>query len=247
MDFDSISDIPNIGQMIEKDADSPWLLPRIKRRKPPVVQSGSGMLNAIGYAQKLLQEAPKYIEAIDQVAFGPVGTAVSNTLSEYYNKNDRWRPGFAGEKHLVLPTAAGLTRANFAGPGTRLRERLERGDEGVDGPRGIDIASKKHDIAYAAATSYNDIRRADQEFIEDVEESTAPVALKKVVKASMKAKTFGEDVGLFNKERYLTESQKKKFKGKGMKIVKDNRSGTKLSPAQLLEKAMKKKRKKSSH
>lgn len=244
-------DIPNYGQLPEIDKDVPWLGSNIVENEKVIIQSGTGLdvTSSLRYAKDILEEAPKYINQIDTLAFGPIGTSISNKLSEYYNKNPEWRPGFAGEKHLVLPTNFGLTRANYAGPNTNLNTRLERGDKGVDGPNGIDEAAKKHDIAYATANNYDDIRRADNEFIDDVKNSSQGPMMKKAVISAIKLKQIGEDAGLLDNQRYLTKEQKEKFGGKGneskhtFKIVKDNRTNTKLYPAQILEKILKNKKK----
>lgn len=263
-------DIPNYGQLpVMVDPDTPWfgyeilddiklVVQSIGDEIKPNEQAGSGIdiVGSAMYAKEILDYLPTFAAQLDTLAFGPVGTYISNTASEYYNKNPEWKPGFAGEKHLVLPTSSGLTRANFAGPGTHLAERLQRGDVGVDGPKGIDEAAKKHDIKYSLAKDYSDIRMADSEFIDDVRDSTQNPMLKNIVIGAIKAKNFGEDYGFLSKNRYLTEEQKKEFGGGSLlstkedtnkhsfKIIKDNRKKSKLSPAQLLLKSINKKKKK---
>lgn len=140
--------------------------------------------------------AKDFLAAADEVVFGDLGTNISNTLSHALNKNPEWRPGYSGERHTVLPTAHGLTRANFAGPGTRISERIARGDVGVDGPDGIDAASKVHDIEYMNASTISEIHTADRKFIKNVRKSTAPSGMKKLVIGAMKAKKFGETIGV---------------------------------------------------
>jgi len=186
----------------------------------PTRMMGQGLLSG----SAALLEAAK---AVDKLAFGPIGTSISNTLSHAFNKNPKWRPGFPGEKHIVLPTDEGITRANFAGPGTRLDKRLPRGDQGVDGPRGIDSAAKKHDIAYSkihrgqpdavAAT-----RKADIQMLKDIDNSTATATAKKVVKTAMRAKVFAEDLGVLDplkfsggRIRQPLKFKKSKAKGRG--------------------------------
>lgn len=152
----------------------------ITQRDVRVGASGSG--TKIRLASKLL--------------FGDVGTAASNVFQKAFNKNPYARPGFSGEKHIILPTQHGLTRANFAGPGTKLPQRLARRDKPVDGPRGIDAASRTHDIAYSRAKTVADIRHADNRMITDVRRSTAGRKTKAVVVAALRAKKLGEDVGV---------------------------------------------------
>jgi len=73
------------------------------------------------------------------------------------------RPGFQGEKHVYMKTDAGLlVRANFAGPGTNVAARLARGDLPINE---VDRISKAHDLRYALATDYNQVRAADQKMV----------------------------------------------------------------------------------
>ena len=252
-DYDKMitNDIPAPGQSLIKDENAPWLGIRKKGDSGTVQvssfgsmdygnyqseQGGTGigqyggniMSNSLSMSKKILEQLPSAIEQVDQVMFGPIGSAVSNTISEYYNKNPEYQPVSAGEKHLVLPTPYGLTRANFAGPGTHLDKRLARGDRGVDGPLGIDEAARQHDIDYANAKNYNDIRRADTTFINAVDRSNQLPWIKKVVKGAMRAKKFAEDAGIVGKDRYLTQEQKESFSGSGMKGGKKGKKSYKL-------------------
>ena len=140
--------------------------------------------------------------AAKAIATGRVGTKISNVLSEKFNKNPSWRPGFPGEAHLVLPTKFGLTRANFCGPSTQLRKRLARGDKGVSE---IDSACRVHDMLYSLAKSEGDIRAADDRLIADIKKAkTAGPKQKAVLIAGIKAKTLGEDVGIFGPETFTS-------------------------------------------
>lgn len=224
--------------MYSKNNEIPWIKNKYVKEHPSViqpeyVQSGTGndVVNSLLFAKNVLETVPKIAGAANELAFGSIGTAVSNTLGEYYNKNPEWKAGYAGEKHMILPTSYGLTRANYAGPGTHLEKRLARGDKGVDGPFGIDSAAKLHDIRYAVATTPEDIRMADNELIRNVERSTQGPKTKKFVINAMKAKKFAEDKGILAKDYYLENKQK----GFG--------SDNKQYPAQLLKKRLKKHKK----
>ena len=155
--------------------------------------SGDGVLDTIGSITKGLQG----LRLASDVLFGPIGSTVSNVLSNVFNRNPEARPISPGEKHIVLPTKHGLTRANFAGPGTQVEKRVRRGDRGVDGPRGIDEIARRHDIDYVNARTPADIRRADNRMIRAIDSSTAGRRTKQVVKRALQAKTFGEDLGVF--------------------------------------------------
>lgn len=62
-----------------------------------------------------------------------------------------------------LPFEAHLKGYNYCGPGTRLQERLARGDRGINP---LDEACKLHDIAYAKYSDTDNRRVADKELIE---------------------------------------------------------------------------------
>lgn len=260
------NDIPTFGEIVEVDEFAPWTgiikkrnedmtlyqgtpsdsvdltpqtIPEIQQKtleEYKKQQSGKGIEDILDNARKLIKMA----DEIQDIAFGSVGTDISNTLSEYANKNPMWRPGFAGEKHIILPTDYGLTRANYAGPGTNLNTRLRRGDVGVDGPLGIDNAAKKHDIAYAKANSYDDIKKADEQFIIDVEKSTQKPAVKKAVISAIKVKNLGEKVGIIKKDKYIDK------KGSGISRIAKGAYNPlskekKLTPAEMLLKKYRKK------
>lgn len=57
-----------------------------------------------------------------------------------------------------LPWEIHLFGYNFCGPGTHLRKRLQRGDQGINK---LDQSCMEHDIAYAQNKSLEDRRKAD--------------------------------------------------------------------------------------
>ncbi len=198
------------------------------------IQKGSGYAQTIA---AIIKAAPIVAKGVDKAAFGKIGTNISNTLSERYNKNPEWKPGFAGERHAVLPTNFGLTRANYAGPGTKLQTRLARGDKGVDGPYGIDAAAKTHDIDYYNAKSYSDIRKADKKFIKGVRQSTSTGTMKNLAIGAIKAKNFGEDIGILNKDVFSIQQESQQM-GLGNSIYAKKptkRKKKKVYPAQVLQ------------
>lgn len=58
-----------------------------------------------------------------------------------------------------LPVELHLPGYQFCGPGTKLKERLARGDKGVNP---LDAACKEHDIAYSQSKDINKRHEADQ-------------------------------------------------------------------------------------
>lgn len=174
-----------------------------------IVETGLKLAGKLGTALKIGK-------AIGSLATGEVGTTISNKLSERFNSNPAWRPGFVGEAHLVLPTKSGLTRANFCGPGTNLLARLNRGDRGVSQ---VDTACSKHDMLYHLAKTTKDIRKADNILIKDIDNTTDISGVsgrvqRGILKAGLRAKTLGEDVGLFGPETF---TQLPGLEGRGLR------------------------------
>ncbi len=179
----------------------------------------------------------KGLALASNVIFGKVGATVSNLISKKFGKNPEARPIFPGEQHIVLPTRFGLTRANFAGPGTQVERRVRRGDRGVDGTRGIDAISKIHDIDYVNARTSADVRRADNKMIASVKRSSAGPKTKAIVLAALKAKKLGEDIGVIDVNTFtqVTEDDNVGASGKGIESLPADR---------LLKKVLKKVKKK---
>ncbi|KAI8117968.1 hypothetical protein CVS40_10308 [Lucilia cuprina] len=81
-----------------------------------------------------------------------------------YNKNNTLNQSKIG-RGLVntlinkLPFELHLPGYQFCGPGTKLKERLERGDKGINL---LDSACREHDIAYSLSKDLNKRHQADQ-------------------------------------------------------------------------------------
>jgi hypothetical protein len=149
-----------------------------------------------------------------------------------FGKNPISRPGYAGEHHVILPTKYGPTLANYAGPGTNYQARFKRGDQGVDGPNGIDQISKGHDRAYVNARTVKDIRDADNKMIDEVRHSSAGPRTKQVVIAALKAKKFGEDKGAFDVNTFtqVIPPENMDVSGSGKKKRKKKKKKRKRGP-----------------
>ena len=72
---------------------------------------------------------------------------------------------------------------NFTGPGTKLQERLERGDKPVNR---VDEISKKHDIAYSKNKDKKSRHIADREMLQELDEITNPTTREKIERAVVK-------------------------------------------------------------
>ena len=111
----------------------------------------------------------------------------------------------------ALPFELHIPGYQFCGPGTRLQERLARGDRGINP---LDAACREHDIAYSRNKDLADRHVADlalaKRALERVKSKDAKLgerAAAATVWAAMKAKTkFGMGV---TKRRRLTKRKRK--------------------------------------
>ncbi len=110
---------------------------------------------------------------------------LKNPYGKFMNPTNTYRPGFAGEKHLTNDKGI---EYNFCGPGTNIEARLRRGDPPIDA-KGLDVASRIHDIDYHNARTFNDIKKADVKFIDNVQKSNINKASKKIIKKLFKTKS----------------------------------------------------------
>ncbi len=94
-----------------------------------------------------------------------LAAGISNAFPD---SDENARDIFPGEFHAIvkLPNEK-FGRANFTGPGTRIIERLKRGDP----PRVLsDKVSQAHDIRYGLAENEADVRKADEKMLRKLEQ-----------------------------------------------------------------------------
>lgn len=202
------------------------------------IQSGSGIdPETIMTAMTLLKAGASVAKA---AYVSDKGTKLKNSFGRFINNDDsNWKPGFAGEMHLINPLTG--VQSNWTGPGTNVEARLKRGDVGVSE---LDELSKIHDIDYYKARNWGDVRSADKKYINNIKNSNIGYAQKKIMTGLMKAKTTGEDIGLFGKEQFTSFpniQNKPNFVGKG-----DNIFPSKGDPIRKLKNRVKKKYKKKN-
>ncbi len=203
----------------------------------PGAETVAGLAGTAGKVKAAFNIAKKTGKLVNELAFGKVGTTISNKLSEKFNKNPAWRPGFPGEAHVVLNTPFGLTRANFCGPGTDIIKRVNRGDRGVNQ---IDNACEKHDLLYHFAKTPEDLRRADNEMIREVDNVTDAGAVQKALaKGVIQAKKLGEDVGVFGPETFTSLPGLEGSGHRGVdNIITDRMDGVQRHMGQILTRVM---------
>lgn len=169
---------------------------------PKLKQSGSGLedvMNIASQANQMYNIIRTGGKAALKAYSGPTGTKVKNLYSKYINPNPNHRPSYVGEKHLIH--SSGNT-FNFLGPGTQIKKRMARGDLALDGRFGLDKPARKHDIAYLNAKSLKQVRKADIQFIKDIDKAQVNPISKNIVKLGMKAKMKAEDLGILDPNHF---------------------------------------------
>lgn len=174
--------------------------------------SGEGFMDIVrGIFNKGKQGAKYLYDNKDKIAdaySSETGTALRNLLPD---SDENARPGFAGEKHMILQLKNGKNGvANYMGPGTEVVKRLQRGDPGRTPS---DTVAKRHDIDYELASGartkadqLKQTRAADNRMINSLKKIQASRSdAGRNVQAGMRliqAKTIGEDLGLMDKSKF---------------------------------------------
>ena len=136
---------------------------------------------------------------------------------------------FKDERHVPLITDQGLKLAEFAGPNTHIKYRLENTIKPLGA---VDKSSKAHDLRYSLSKNIDDVRYADNKMIsklEEIDRKGLDYKLNvKAVKSAMKAKRLFEDVGVWSKGSFsdmkgaeLPEEDKRLFETELNKLVQE--------------------------
>lgn len=126
-------------------------------------------------------------------------------------------PGFVGEKHAILDRGGGrgYVGANYMGPGTNVKKRLQRGDVGITP---VDMLAMKHDVAYRKAQGAKSkadqlrmVRKADEDMVAGLRKIVAlgadnPMNIKQA--QLIIAKLAGEKMGVISKGSFGGELEK---------------------------------------
>jgi hypothetical protein len=174
--------------------------------------AGSGFMDIVRGIFDKGKQGAKYLYdnsgAISDAYTSELGTSLRNMIPD---SDDTARPGFAGEKHMILQLKNGKNGvANYMGPGTQVVQRLKRGDPGRTPS---DTVAKRHDIDYALsagsrtrADQFKQIREADNRMIsslQKIEANNGDAA--RNIQAGMRliqAKKMGEDAGIIGKDKF---------------------------------------------
>jgi len=136
---------------------------------------------------------------------------------------------FKDERHVPLITDKGVKLAEFAGPGTHIKYRIENNIQPLNA---VDKSAKAHDIRYSLSKNVDDVRFADNKMIsklEEIDRKGLDYKLNvKAVKTAMKAKRLFEDVGVWDKGSFsdmkgaeLSDSDKQLFESELNKLVQE--------------------------
>jgi len=136
---------------------------------------------------------------------------------------------FKDELHVPLITDQGVKLAEFAGPGTHIKYRIENNIQPLGA---VDKTAKAHDIRYSLSENIDDVRFADNKMIsklEEIDRKNLDYKLNvKAVKNAMKAKRLFEDVGIWEKGSFsdmkgadLSDSEKRLFENELNKLIQE--------------------------
>lgn len=163
---------------------------KVDEMKGSGIQSlASGISKAIEFAQTGQQLYDAYGSEL--------ATTAKNIYGKYINPDPNWRPAFAGEHHLINEKGV---MYNYAGPQTQIVKRLKRGDPPIDE---IDALAQIHDIEYAKAKTYDDIKKSDLKLSKGVAELKGHEPLRTLISKGIKGKVKAQDLGLINKGAFV--------------------------------------------
>lgn len=174
--------------------------------------NGEGFMDIVRGIFNKGKQSAKYLynnkDAIESALTGETGTALRNLIPD---SDDTARPGFAGEKHMILKLKNGKNGiANYMGPGTEVEKRLRRNDPGRTP---ADTVAKRHDIDYALAQGarttsgqFKQVRAADNRMINSLMKIQSKRGdAGRNIQAGMRliqAKKLGEDAGVLDKATF---------------------------------------------
>lgn len=154
-------------------------------------------------------------------------------------KSKKCGRGFLNKVIDKLPFELHLPKYQYCGPGTKLAERLARGDPGINE---LDKLCKEHDIAYENHKDSKERYKADKKlgaeamkrvFSRDAKLGERAASL--LVTTAMKAKTGLSKLGAGISKLNCTKKRKKLKNLKFSTLVKNAKSGIKKSKAKTID------------
>ena len=153
-------------------------------------------INAFQKGKEIAGKVGDYVSSED---FNNVRNGVNGVLGLAGLKNPNSATLYPNEKHaVVLSGEYKGSNYNFLGTGTRIRERLMRGDKPIND---VDEVAMKQCIAYTKARTGADIRRADEAAVRGWERCSDDPTSAAIAIRTIKLKMAGEtgihlDLGL---------------------------------------------------
>lgn len=153
-----------------------------------------------------------FLTTLSKIPFLRAGaeSLAARVSNAFPDSDENARDIFPGEFHAVvkLPNNK-FGRANYTGPGTRIIERLKRGDP----PRVLsDKVSQAHDIRYGLAENEDDVRSADKKFLRKLEqlkrESTDRGININPAMVGIRGKILAENFGLLSRSAFINIDKK---------------------------------------
>ncbi len=185
---------------------------------------------------------PEHGEQEGEGILSNISATISNAFPS--NKDGLARPVEPGEHHQLLKLPkGGWGRANYSGPGTNLKKRLKPPQAQ---PRShVDRIAMKHDVDYLTARTEQDIRRADQRMLRNLERSHDSKFNVIPAKMGIASKVKLEDAGLMKKDKFISDEPADPLTMKRGKRVQRAlaQEGLGLTPSELLVRSLKKKKK----
>jgi hypothetical protein len=186
--------------------------------QPSLLQMQRGGAIGVDDVVMVSETAKKIYQGLKKVGkfySSKTGTKMKNYWGKNINPHPNFRPGFVGENHMILDG----TVANFLGPGSQIKKRVQRMDPPLDGTNGLDAQARIHDIDYMNAKSIPDIRRADKKLMKNLRQAKGSRIVKKMAMGSIRAKMKAEDLGLLAKDYFnkidIAENQDTQLVGEG--------------------------------
>jgi hypothetical protein len=190
---------------------------------------------------KMIMDAVKLAKSTGEKLYDIYGsemaTSIKNNVARHYDKNPLARPAYAGEKMLYLPTKYGYSQANFCGSNVRLRERMERKDQGVDGPNGLDEQCGKYKIRITNAKNKEEKNKALDNLITDLNNSKGSKNMKSMLKTYYKGKRLMNKLEVNNTN--INDDNEDELELRGGKYEKKRKYKKKLPGTSLRKKMYK--------
>jgi hypothetical protein len=178
----------------------------VKEGKADIVEAITEALGENKRGQKGSGLFGNILSLLRKVPTGVLETGAATISNLFPSSDENARDIFPGEHHAIVRVPNGkFGRANFTGPGTRIVERIKRGDP----PRVLsDKVSRAHDLRYALAGDSTDkIRAADLKMLKSLEqlkrEGTDRGININPAMIGIRGKVLAENFGVLSKSAFI--------------------------------------------